>query len=579
MSFPGFGGPALGEVELHGPFSGLESYIQAPTRRRNQTGFGYDHRCYNRAYRFTVAPSTNPGNGGNLTITTLTGAILGTIRTDKQHSELAELVFTTDRNGCADFSLKLLKLPRFALEPFSIVKFNVGNSDFNWYTGAITVPPEPGTDKEPLLYKGFGLRRWLESKQPADGNTVFTVGMDTTEIVQSLVENSIQPFTPIAYDPAKIGDLSGVTLAEDLELSQFPLRKIMDFLQKLTQTPDYYYLWGVDGEGAFFWRRITRTDRVRSIFIGYQMQDFKPQLNYEAIKNKISIHREQETGSGESGFGVVGVFNDPTSIKKYGENELIQKIPGYISEVDGQTYGQALLRDLAEPKTSAKAGLYQALSQGDYFDQGIYRVFMPLGRFRENVSALDKDDASEFAISGTGDLAVFADEDIYVYADGCPRFEFTSALGQSASLQINSKGLVKKVYFYGRSTRAGAFITVGIGKSAWNECTAKIAFPAASQFNTMEIDFSEFNLRDAKYFGFSIDEEFSGATSIWLDKLDFEMVGHKTHHVELNQAVYTYTPNQIEAKTQWGTPSAALVEYVAALQQLTGELQAAGGLK
>lgn len=579
MSAPGFGGSVLGEEGLGGPSSPLGGYTPATARRRNQTGWGYDHRLFNRGYDYTISPTTNPGSGGNLTISTLTGAILGTIRTDKQRSEISELTFTIDRNGCADFSLKLLRPPRFAIEPFSIVKFNVGSSDFNWFTGAITVPPTPGTQNEPLIYKGFGLRRWLETLQPPDGFTEFSAGTDTTTIITTLAENGVSPFSPISYDPAKIGDLSGVTIAADLELSKFSMRKIFDFFQKLTQTPDYYYLWGVDGEGAFTWTKHLRTDRVRSFFIGYQMQNFIPQENYEAVKNTISIHRDQPDGSGQAGFGVVGPFNDVSSIHKYGRNELIQKIPGYISELDAQTYGQALLIDLAEPKTSAKGGLYQALTQNDYLEQGIYRIFMPLGRYRETVSDLDVDDVSEFAIGGSGDLSVEADTDIYMFANGCPRFDFEAANGQTAELFIDTKGLVKRIAFYARSTRAGSFMTVGIGVDAWGENTVKIAFPAAAVFTPIIVDFSGLNIRDAKYFGFSIDEEFASSTSVWIDKLDFEFVGHKTYHVELNQAVYKYMPNQIEVTSQWGTPSAALVEYVAALQQLTSELQSAGELK
>lgn len=579
MSTPGFGGPVLGEEGLGGPASPLGLYTAAPNRRRHQTGWGYDHRLFNRAYDYTISPTTTPGSGGNLTISTLTGAILGTIRSDKQHSEISQLTFTIDRNGCADFALTLLRAPRFAIEPFSIVKFNVGNSDFNWYCGSITVPPEPGTQNEPLVYKGYGLRRWLEQLQPPDGYTDFSAATDVTTIIATLAEFAIAPYCPVAYDPAKIGDLSGVTIAADLELSKFSLRKILDFLQKLCQTPDFYYLWAVDGEGAFSWTRYERTARVRSLFIGYQMQDFKPQKNYEAIKNAISIHRDQAVGSGEAGFGVIGPFNDVSSIHKYGRNELIQKIPGYISELDGQNYGEALLLELAEPKTSAKAGLYQALTQRDFLAQGIYRVFMPLGRYRETVSDLDVDDVPDFVIGGSGDLTVEADTDIYVFANGCPRFDFTSANGQTASLFIDTKGLVKKISFYARSTRAGAFMTVGIGVADWDEYTAKIAFPTAAVFQPVTIDLSQHNIRDAKYFGFSIDEEFVTASSVWIDKLEFEFLGNKTHHVELNQAVYSYKPNEIEVKSQWGTPSAALVEYVAALQQLTGELQAAGGLK
>lgn len=579
MSAPGFGGMVVGEEGLGGPSSPLGIYTPAPNRRRHQTGWGYDHRLFNRAYDYTISPTTNPGSGGNLTISTLTGAILGTIRGDKQRTEISELTFTIDRNGCADFSLKLLRAPRFAIEPFSIVKFNVGSSDFNWFTGSITVPPEPGTQTEPLIYKGFGLRRWLEQLQPPDGFTTFSAGTDVTTIISTLAENGIAPYCPVAFDPAKIGDASGVVIASDLELSKFSMRKILDFFQKLTVTEDYYYLWSVDGEGAFAWTRYNRDDRVRSLFIGYQMQDFKPQKNYEAVKNAISIHRDQPDGSGDAGFGVYGPFNDVSSIHKYGRNELIQKIPGYIAELDAQNYGQALLRDLAEPRTSAKAGLYQALTQRDYLFQGVYRIFMPLGRYRDTVSDLDLDDISSFVIGGSGDLTVEGDEDIYVYADGCPRFDFTSANGQTASLFIDTKGRVRKMFFYARSTRAGAFLTVGIGVNDWDEYTTKIAFPAAAVFAPIEIDLSQHNIRDAKYWGFSIDEEFVTETSVWFDKIDFELVGNKTHHVELTQAVYSYTPNNIEVKSQWGTPSAALVEYVAALQQLTGELQAAGGLK
>lgn len=539
---------------------------------------------YNRGYVFTVPTQPTQSGVGSLTVSTLSGAILGTLRTDIQYSPINGVKFTRDRNGCADAILTLASPPNFEILPFAIVKYAI--DILRAYEGVVTAPPElPTTEDLALVYKIFGHRRWLEQLQPVDGNGVFDAGTDVTEIIRSLAQNSLVGRSPIKYDAAKIDALSGTVIASDIDVTNKSLRSILNFLSGLAQTPEYYYIWKIDEEGAFVWKRYYRDEPVRTFFVGYDLFDFKPSKNFDTIKNAISIHRDAEPDSGDSGFGVVGIFNDNTSVKKYGRLELVQKIPGYVADADGVNYGEALLTDLAEPKYAA-TGKTILRNSSDLLPEGApVRVVMPFGVFRDNLSELDSRDVPDeydeydgrFEIIGAGDLTVNYDPDIFVYADGSVRLDFESASGQVALLEITNKTPIRKIFFYARATRKGAIVRVGVGKDSWNERSALVSLNVVGEFYPFEIDFSDDPLLSGiRYFGIEILGDETTPQKVWLDKLDGEFVGNKTYKLILEQAVYDVNSTTGEVAVKFGQPAASIVDYVASLQTLVNDMQRSG---
>lgn len=542
-------------------------------KRRAQTGWGYDHRVHNRGYRYTVpTPAAQTGSGA-LTVTAISGAILGTLRTETQYSPISGTKFTRDRNGCADATLSLCSPPDFEILPFAVVRYAIDGE--RAYAGVVTAPPElPTTDDNAIQYKIFGFRRWLEQLQPLEG--VFEAGTDITEIMRALVQG-IGNRAPIIYDESKIDGATGTVIASDIDVTSKTLKAIFDFLTGLAQTPEYYYVWKIDEAGAFVWTRYYRDRPVRTFFVGYDIFDFKPSKNFDTIKNTISIHRDAEPESGDSGFGVVGIFNDATSVKKYGRLELVQKIPGYVADADGVNYGQALLSDLAEPKYAA-TGKALLRTSADLLPEGApVRVVMPFGVFRDNLLPLDTAQVDEYSgleIIGLGDLTATIDPDIFVYADGAIRFDFENAAGQVAVFPVDSKTPVRKIFLYVRATRSGAIIRVGVGKDAWSERTAIVSIKAAGEFYPVEIDFATTPLfSGVRFFGVEILNDEATPQSVWIDKLDAEFIGNKTYKLILEQGVYDLNATTGEVPVKFGQPAASLVDYVAALQVLMSDMQ------
>lgn len=545
-------------------------------KRRAQMGWGYDHRTHNRGYRYTVpTPATQTGSGA-LTVTTISGAILGTLRTETQYSPISGTKFTRDRNGCADATLLLCSPPDFEILPFAVTRYSIDG--VRAYAGVITAPPElPTTDDNAITYKIFGFRRWLEQLQPLVGT--FSAGTDITEIVRELVQG-IGSRAPITYDESKIDVATGTTIAADIDVTSKSLKTIFNFLAGLSQTPLYYYVWKVDEAGAFAWTRYVRAEPVRTFFVGYDIFDFKPSKNFETIKNTISGHREAEPGSGDAGFGVIGPANDTTSVAKYGRLELIQKIPGFISNADGETYLQALLDDLAEPKYAA-TGKTLLRTSDDLLPEGApVRVIMPFGIFRDNLLPLDPsdiDEYSDFSITGTGDLAASSDTDIFVFANGSVKLDFESAAGQVALFPLTTKTPLRKIFLYVRGTRSGAIVRVGVGYSSWSERVTTVSLKAAGEFYPVMLDFTATPLfNGARFFGVEIIGDEASAQSVWIDKLDGEFVGNKTYKLILESATYDLNPTTGEVALKFGQPAASIVDYVAALQVLVNDMQRSG---
>lgn len=568
-----FGEAVFGEaVELS---DSVPTPAPSPGRMRSQYGFNYSNRTWTRAYLYTLPRRrVSSGTVAGITISSVSGALIGKIRTDNLRAIVKSIDFTLDKNGCADFTLRLNRLPEFEILPFSILSINIGDSDFDWYQGQLTYPDLQGTQRDGYEFKGFGLRRYLETLQ---ANTTFATGTDITTIIEDLVVNWIAPFCPIKYDAAKIDPLFGTILANDIQIGKFTIRKVLETLADMAQTPEYYYLWGVDGDGAFYWKKIMRDEPVRSMFVGYHIQSFAPKLNFEQIKNVVNVHRQPQIGSGDSGYGVVGLFNDVSSVRKYGRNELTVKLPGYFGDDDGERLGEAVLADLKDPKESAKTENYQATTEDDYLENGVYRIVMPLGIYRSTVQ--DVDDASEWTITGTGDLAKAKDSDIFLFADGCVRFDMTEALNQVATVPVDAQGIIRKVFFYVRSNRVGSFITVGVGSTTWNQYTTKIDIPIANTFLPIEWDITSLDVRKIGVFGFRVDEDFTSEVKVWIDKIDVQYSGHKPYKLQLTRSVYSYTPDGVNVKSEFGVLPASLVQYAAGLQAAASDLNASGELR
>ncbi len=572
-----FGESAFGEdVELDDT---RPVFVPAPGRRRAEFGFGYSERTFSRAYEYTLPSRRVPSTTvSNIKITSVSGALIGTIRTDILHSVVNYLEYTLNAfGGCADFTLKLNKLPPFEIEPLSFISVNIADSVNNRYIGQLSYPQKSGTDRDLLVFKGYGLSRALER---LDAQTDYPLGMDLTDIIRDIVINWIAPYSPILYDESLIDSVSGVVLSDKLELGKFKIRHVLEIFSDMAQvksTPEaegWYYIWGVNGDGKFYWKKVMRDTYEKSLYIGYQLHEFKPQLNFENIKNLINLQKQVEKGSDVSGYGLIGIYNRVPSVKKYGVNELTKKLPGWFGQAEGDIYGNALADELSEPRPSGSFDRYQAIVESEFLNNGNYRIVGQLDRYQEVIN--DIDEATEWAITGSGEMTVEKDEDIFMYADGCPKFNVKNSENQIAQMDVVSQGLIKKVIFYVRANRKGQYITAGFGSSVWNQYTVKIDIPILNTFIPIEWDVSAFDVRKIGKFGIQVNETIDTDTFVWLDKMSAEFSGHKTYKMRLTRVTERFAADGSTCKGEFGVLPASFVQYVAGLQAAVSELSGFG---
>lgn len=499
----------------------------------------------------------------DITFSIISGGLLGKIRSDVQNSPVNSLRFTLNGKDCADFTLSLNRVPDFEILPNSLVKFSVGDSAFNWYCGTVDYPEGIGTNREKLEFKGYGLRKFLTNLR---ANVTYTAGTDISTIVADLVQTWMAPYCPIKYNASKIDGPSGVVLAFNIQVGKYNLIEVLSTLVLMAQTSGYYYVWGVDGEGEFYFSQINKSAIAKTFFIGYNCHDFHPKLNFNDIKNVITVTRKNATGGG-GGWVVGGVYNNTSSVKKYGRQELVYQVPGYWSNSDCNLTGNALIANLAEPEHSATVGGINAWDQLNYLHDGVYRFVMPKSDDALYETILnDLDDHTQFTIGGTGDLAKSNESTFFVWANGAVKFTFQNALNQTAVMNVNGIGFIKFIKFYLRADKPNIRIRVGVGETVWNENTAIFNIRIPQAFFPMKWDISMLNLRSVKKFGIQILENYTSPTNLIVDKLAMDTTGHQTYKIKLLRTMYEYTPDRSEIKAEFGGLPPSLVQYIAGLQ-------------
>lgn len=507
--------------------------------------------------------SVTTGVLAEITIMSVSGAIIGKIRSDIQKTIIHSLEFTIDDHGCADFLLKLNSLPDFPITDFSIAVIKIGDTDYNWYSGEISYRDDYGTQREVFEYRGNGLRNYLSGLKAM---TTYTTGQDIGDIVSDLVQTWVQPYCPILYNSSKIELNTGVILANDIELSSHPLDKVFQTLSDMAG-----YNWGVDGDKEFYFKE-KEIEVQKTFFVGYSIQDFKPKLNLTAIKNVITVQRQQGMGTGGVGWSVAGIYNDASSVKKYGRKELNYQIPGYFADDEADIVGESLLVEKKEPKQSGRITGFLVFGGDQYLSRGNYRFILPFDKFDYIYSEVD--DVTEWMKSGPGDLAITKEEDLYVYGDGCLKLTFSNALNDRAEFQADCKlGKIQKIRFFVKASRVGTFLTAGVGYGLWSQNTIDIDIHVVDTFINYDWDISALNISQIDRFAVRIDATPGAETNVYIDKIEFVIAGHRYYTLQLKETKYKFAPTKQSAEANFGVLPPKMENYIASLFETATELK------
>ena len=534
-------------------------------RMRIHNGWGALGR---RRYSYPELWAPREGSGvdyrfAEISIYSVAGALVGRMRSDVQKTIIQSVDFTIDDNGCADFTIKLNALPGFPILPFSIAQIKIGDTEYNWYAGTISYKDDEGVDQDVYEFSGVGMRNYLSN---INAFTTYSAGMDVGSVVSDLCQTWIEPYCPIKHNASKIITVTGVILATDIELSKHPIDKVLTTLADMAG-----YDWGVDGDmELYFQPRETTTQRT--FFVGYNVNTFKPKLNLAEVKNSIIVQRQEGLGSGGVGWAVAGIYNDESSIKKYGKKELTYQVPGYFGDDECDMIGESLLEEKKEPAFSASITGFLVYGGDEYLSRGIYRIIMPYDRYDYIYS--DVDDIDEWTKSGSGDLAISIDDTYFVHGDGSLKLVYSNAQNDIAIYEEEfGAGKIEKIRFYIRASKAGAFLTAGIGFGAWNQHTIDVDVMAADRFFLFEWDISSLDLDVIDTFGIQISEGATDETSVWIDKLELVVKGHKYYTMKLNKAKYKFSPTDQSASIELGVLPPKMENYLAGLFATANEMK------
>ncbi len=546
-------------------------------RYRTQWGFGITgNRTYSKSILIKRLRLSDIVLGqASVSIQTVSGTLLGQLRTDIQKTIVHSLKFKIDEQGCQDLEVKLTGEPDFPLLPFALIEIRVNDSSDPWYAGEILIPDQQKSRDGLITYKARGFVRYFESwKATGESETIKIIprGTDIGEAVRLIAEQAIQGRSGVRYNPSKINTQTGSILTNDVELGKYSLKKIFETFSTMTN-----HVWGVDANRDFYF--LSRNQNVLKTFlIGYDLHDFSPRENQENVKNVIMVQRKQGRSASDSsaGWAVAGIYNDATSVKKYGRKELNYQVPGFFSNQDCQTVGQALLRDNKEPRLFAKVKDFSLGRLKSPLALGKYRFVSVFSTVTQSFLALDGplENGRLWQKKGSGDLGIFQDSNFFVFANGSLKLSFQNANGDNIEYTKNFKtSQIQSFSFYVRSTSIGSYLQFGFGIHSIEENLYTIGIDTANTFLRVSLDVWSLNLSKIAKVGFKVKENTQASTTVYLDKLDITYVGFTHYNLDLTASTYQISSRNQSVNLDIGPTPNRLENFIADLFTQASELR------
>lgn len=570
----------IDEAALH-DYNYLSRGAVSQSVKRATYGWGaVGGRLFLRGEAFTPISRTSGSSGpGTIAITSASGALSDTIRTDVRRPLLHTLEFTNGKEGGADFSFTLHRMPSFPLMPFSIVSIKIGDTPFDWYSGVLNYPDHGGIGiserngrEGPFKFSGKGLTQYLNQIEAQD---LYSGGpsVDVTDVVRQIVQDWIVPSSPIRYDENKIYAAAGVPLLDDIDTSKTPVGKALSILADQAKCR-----FGVDGDGDFFF--VPYEDEPTAVyFVQKDFHGWEPKENMDSVVNYWLLTRNDVRDSDKSGWRVGAVKEDEGSQKKNGFRRETKSFPGYWGADTFDMVGDNLIARTKDPEVCAVAKHWYVPSTGIRF--------IPIGRCyvveppAKNWTILDDLDTVD---GWTGPVA--ADSSVLCWAAGSIRIDHPGTDSDSIESEeaddfttaylfkdVSFYGKATKIAFYARATRIGRIGRFGFGAASWEEyADNEIEIYNAGNFERIEIDVSALvdgGLSGLRYFGVQIQNE--NALSLYLDRLEVEVFGARWLNLQVTKVRTNVKEKTLEV--EMGTQPPSLPSFLRGLMAAESDLR------
>ncbi|TGN08618.1 hypothetical protein [Leptospira bandrabouensis] len=348
-------------------------------------------------------------------------------------------------------------------------------------------------------------------------------------LFKQICGTSLRPSNQVIYDPLEIEETTGILTAgmvdwEGMEWNKF--QKIANnFLQGL------YYV-GVNGSGRIFLKK-KPLELIDKYFAGFQFPKADLNTDEEVAGNIISIYRADGKSGSRKGAKVAAIAEDQTSIAKYGDSPYSEDIPAWLSNGFAQSYANAILTMLKDPKVNGSAKnmpfrRYQFGSYG-YVTQSGYYPFI-LNEF-DNFTGWTTSETITRTLSNT------------TLMSGSHTHRLTVNSGSLNGIHVKELRFrissPQNIIFFMQNTEP-VKVKFGIGIDAWDEYTWEIESFGNDRFFPYKLNCIDKEIPNSEihFLGFEILSETD--SDIYLDFLHCYQYGALHYELDLDEVEYVY---------------------------------------
>lgn len=502
-------------------------------------------------------PTPFPPGTGSVSFTSRRGVFLGIESTGIRRPNIVEAEWSRKPSGgCREGRVFLRQRPKFPLRNFMIV--SMGFDGQTVFTGYARLADVAGSTKNGFEMVVTGLYRQLDDVH----SDLTVVGPIDLGVAAKDLFLAVQSQTDIGYNPSKINQSTGVASVGNIDLAKHSFVDVFNAMAIATN-----HVWGVDQVGDLYF--LPRDPDVqRAYSVGYEVNEFEPQLNFEQMINQVIVARTTGKGSGGAGWEVASSGFNAESVANFGVYFEKVTIPGFWETSLADQIRNEILARNAFPRVSGEIKNIPLRSAEDLVEaNGPVRVIGSREIVRETFQNCET--LGQFTLSTpSGNAAISLESSILV--SGATSLKITTIGDASGdfvffNLSPEFRGFVRTCIYNILTPEVGDVLEFGVGRFDWQEHKETIGIPLVNSWFEARQDVTGL-LRHVGQIGFRILT--TATTVIYIDQIDLEYHGLKHNVIELEEVHGMIRPDASTLELKLGPQPQGIDRQMAALKDL-----------